>query len=273
MAHVAALAAAVVLGGWTQVGVGPHGGTVWSGRIDAHPCVVYLPPGFAPSRRYPVLYLLHGLPGSPSEYWDSLHLAARLDSLPRPYIAVTPQGPRNGEWTGAWEQFVVRAVVPYVDAHLPTIASRADRALEGLSAGGYGAVDIGLRHPRVFGTLGSWDGYFTPFPDVAEPGTHDPALLVRREAPLLRREGVRFYVSAGGNHGAILTSGSLAFAHELTRLRLAHELWRLPRADRGHFWTATVPSALRYAFPGEKTRGPAAAARPALVSGWSIVLG
>jgi hypothetical protein len=148
--------------------------------------------------------------------------------------------------------------VPFVDAHLATIATPAGRAIEGLSAGGFGAVDIGLRHPELFRTLGAWDGYFAPifrdgpFADasVASLRAHDPSLLVEREAPLLRREHVRFYVSAGGNHGAIRTSASLAFARELTRLRLSHELWLLPRSRRGHFWTATVPSALAYAFPG-----------------------
>jgi enterochelin esterase-like enzyme len=256
VSHVAALAAAAVLAGWTQVGAGPQGGTVWSGPIGGHAAVVYLPPGYSAARRYPVLYLLHGIPGSPSEYWHALRLADRLDGLHRRYIVVTPQGPQHGEWAGAWELYVVHVVVPYVDAHFSTVASRAGRAIEGLSAGGFGAVDIGLRHPELFGTLGSWDGYFTPFRDgalaratTAGLRAHDPAVLVAHEAPLLRRDHTRFYVSVGGNHGQILAVGSRSFARELTALRLTHELWQLPRADTGHFWTATVPSALRYAFP------------------------
>lgn len=272
MGHVAVLAAAAVLGGWTQVGTGPAGGSVWTGRIpntyvhwDTRRSVVYLPPGYSATKRYPVLYLLHGLAGSPGEYWGSLHLADRLDTLfaagARPYIVVTPVGgqvehPNQGEWAAAWEQYVVHDVVPFVDSHLSTIASPDGRALEGLCAGGFGAVDIGLRHPALFGTLGSWEGYFTPFRDgpfahatPRELRAHDPSLLVEREAPLLRRDHTRFYVSVGGNHGQILSRWSTAFAHELGRLRLAHELWRLPPSERGHFWTATVPSALRYAFP------------------------
>jgi S-formylglutathione hydrolase FrmB len=255
MAHVAVLAAAAVLGGWTQVGAGPDGGTVLRGPIAGVSSTIYLPPGYGRTTRYPVLYLLHGVPGSPSEYWGSLDLAARLDSLRQRYIVVTPGGPNRGEWAGAWESFVVHDVVPFVDAHLSTIASAAGRALEGLSAGGYGAVDIGLRHPQLFGTLGSWDGYFAPFRDQpfthaapSELRAHDPSLLVEREAPLLRREHVRFYVSVGGNHGGILAAWSKTFVRELTRLRLDHELWQLPKADTGHFWTATVPSALAYAF-------------------------
>jgi S-formylglutathione hydrolase FrmB len=269
--HVAALAAAAALGGWTQIAAGPAGGTVWSGRIpntyvhDTRRSVVYLPPGYSATRRYPVLYLLHGLEGSPSEYWDSLRLADRLDAMfaagTQPFVVVTPVGgqvvrPNAGEWAAGWEQFVVHDVVPWVDAHVSTIRSAGGRALEGLCAGGYGAVDIGLRHPGLFGTLGSWEGYFTPFRDgpfahatAAELRAHDPALLVRRDAPLLRRTGVRFYISAGGNHAQIRGRWSRDFARELGRLRLAHELWLAPRSQRRHFWSATVPSALRYAFP------------------------
>jgi S-formylglutathione hydrolase FrmB len=257
---IAALAAAAVLAGWTQVGTGPEGGTVWSGRLpgDVEASTIYLPPGYTASERYPVLYLLHGLPGSPAEYWNSLHLAERLGAPP--YIVVTPAGPTDGEWAGRWEDYVIDDVVPWVDRHLSTVRSARGRVLEGLSAGGYGAVDIGLRHPDVFGGLGSWDGYFTPFRDGPlahatriQLAAHDPMLLVRREATTLRHEGVQFYVSAGGNHGDIRTSGSLAFAAELGRLRLRHELWRLPAADAGHFWTATVPTALQFAVDAFRT--------------------
>jgi enterochelin esterase-like enzyme len=252
---IAALAAAAVLAGWTQVGTGPDGGTVWSGQLagDVQASTIYLPPGYSSAQRYPVLYLLHGLPGSPAEYWNALHLAQHLGAPP--FIVVTPAGPTNGEWVGRWEHYVVGDVVPWVDAHLSTIRSPRARVLEGLSAGGYGAIDIGLRHPGVFGALGSWDGYFTPFRDgplaaatPAELRAHDPVLLVRREAATLRRNGTRFYVSAGGNHGDIRTSGSTAFARELAQLRVSHELWLMPPADIGHFWSATVPTALQFAL-------------------------
>ncbi len=249
---------------------GPDGGTVWSGRIpnafarwDSRTSSIYLPPGYSNARRYPVLYLLHGLVGNPTEYWDSLHLAQHLDAMiasgSPPFIVVTPVGgqivdPNAGEWAGVWENYVVRDVVPWVDLHLSTIAAPQGRALEGLCAGGFGALDIGLRHPGLFSALGSWEGYFAPFRDgpfvhasAAELAAHTPALLVRREAPLLRRHDIRFYVSAGGNHGEIRRSWSVAFAQELARFRLAHELWLMPSSEKGHFWRATVPTALQFA--------------------------
>jgi enterochelin esterase-like enzyme len=268
------LAAALLPSGWTHVRTGPAGGTVWIGRIpnrvvawDRRASAVYLPPGFDRTRRYPVIYLLHGMRGAPSEFWDSLKIADVADSLiesdeSRPFVAVMPVAgpvvdPDGGEWAGVWEDYLVDDVVPWVNTHLPTLPGAQNRALEGLCAGGYGAVDIGLRHPGLFGTLGSWEGYFAPvFRDgpFVDAGTHDlaahdPTSLVRAEASQLRRAGVRFYVSAGGNHAQILGAWTVAFAHELGTLRLPYELWRLPASERGHFWSATLPSALAAAFP------------------------
>lgn len=268
---------------WSQVAAGPDGGSVWQGRLadgfalwDDRDSAVYLPPGYDPSLRYPVIYLLHGMRGSPSSFWDSLQLATVADDLiaAHPlerFIAVMPVAgpvvhPSSGEWAGVWENYVVDDVVPWVDEHLPTEASPADRALEGLCAGGFGAVDIGLRHPGIFGTLGSWEGYFAPVfrdgpfvhADRAELAAHDPTLLVRRTAPALERDGVRFYISAGGNHGKVRGAWSVSFAHELQGYRIPSELWLLPRVDKGHFWRATLPSALDYAAAG--FRAPASAA-------------
>ena len=260
---------------WIAVAHGEDGGTVWSGRIpdrfvpsDRRSSAVYLPPGFDAAKRYPVVYLLHGMRGAPSSFYAGLHFADVADRLIAagtvpPFIGVMPVAgptvnPDSGEWAGVWEDFVVRDVVPWIDDHLPTIASPAGRALAGLCAGGFGAVDIGLRHPGMFDTLESWEGYFAPVyrdgPFVhassADLAAHTPTLLLRADAAALRRDGVRFYVSVGGNHGNVLRVWSLDFARELAELQLPHELWQLPAAERGHFWSATLPSALVFAGAG-----------------------
>jgi enterochelin esterase-like enzyme len=259
--------------GWTHVRTGSGGGSVWVGRIpntharDTRLSAVYLPPRFDRRRRYPTIYLLHGLPGSPSSYYDALDLADVADrtvaSTRRPFIAVVPVGgpavnAAKGEWAGIWEQYLVQDVVTWADRTLPTIHDRRARAVAGLCAGGYGAINTGLRHPRLFGTLESWEGYFAPVfrdgpfarADAATLVANTPMLLVRSEAPLLHALGTRFYVSLGGNHGHILRRWSLEFDALLGRLRLPHRLWVLPASQYGHFWRATIPSALAYAAAG-----------------------
>ena len=274
----AASSSFALLPGFREVSKGPYGGTVWTGRIpnrevawDHRNSAIYLPPGFSPTTPYPVVYLLHGMIGSPSSFYDGLQLAQVADrqigfNVAAPFIAVMPVAGcvdcnRNkDEWTGRWEDYVVRDVVPWIDRHLPTIRSEHARAIGGISAGGYGAVDIGLRHPGVFGTLESWGGYFHPFRDgsltnatPAELRTHDPTLLVRREAAFLRANRVRFFLSTGFNHGGVFRAWTLEFAHELSQLRVRHELWQLPLTEYGHFWTAQLPDALAYAAPPNGT--------------------
>ena len=81
MATIAAHVTAVVLPGVGPDTTGPHGGVVLSGTFPggARPGYVYLPPGYDPSRRYPVVYLLHGMPGSPTEYLAGTELADYAD--------------------------------------------------------------------------------------------------------------------------------------------------------------------------------------------------
>jgi enterochelin esterase-like enzyme len=134
--------------------------------------LVYLPPDYADgSRRYPVVYFLHGLPAGPT---SCLALAWAHEALVRAggtAILVVPQATRraNGDpeyqnWgTGRdWQTALSGELPAFVDVHYRTIASRAGRALVGVSAGGYGAAIMGLHAPAKFSVIESWSGYFRP---------------------------------------------------------------------------------------------------------------
>lgn len=266
VAKVAVAAALTLLPGFHVSSAGAGGGVLLSGAIPfgaayVNPGYVYLPPGFTRTRRYPVLYLLHGMPGSPDEYTDSLHLASWSDDgiasgTLRPYIAVVPSASqkRSAEWAGPWENYLVRHVVPWVDAHLPTVRSARGRVLAGLSAGGFGAIDIGLRHPSLFGRIASWSGYFHPLHDGAFRGApsavlraNDPWLLYRPEAPRLRRLGTSFFLSTGPPHSHWeKPAETLAFGRALGRVRLPVRLMRFASL-RGH-WGFEFHAGLRWAF-------------------------
>jgi len=264
------------LAGFRLLDHGSAGGTVWSGRIpnpfvpaDTRVTDVYLPPNYSPTTRYPVLYLLHGFWGAPSSFVISLRLADVADSLiragtARPFIVVMPPGGLpNGskqqraksEWAGAWEDFVVRAVVPWADAHLPTRRTTGARAIAGVSAGAYGAVDIALRHVGVFAVAESWEGYFHPFRDGpfaaasrATLAAHDPALLAREEAPAIRSHKLRFFLSTGGSHGSVKRRWTFEFDRELRELGIANRIWAQPPGVAG-FGRNQLPAALMYAEP------------------------
>lgn len=265
MASLAAFVAALALPGFTPFGTGPHGGSVWAGFFPGSERAgyVYLPPSYDPTHRYPVVYLLHGMPGSPTEYLSGTDLTDYADDgiasgLLRPFIAVLPAaGPDpkyNGEWAGPWEKELVADVLPFVDTHLSTLASPAGRTLAGLSAGGFGAFDIGLRNSGLFGAIASWSGYFHPLHDgpfkhatKATLSANDPTLLAVAERRTLVHEHVRFFLSTGPYHSHwFRPAQTTAFARELRRLGLPVQTF-VDAQVKGE-WQAQVDAGLEWAF-------------------------
>jgi enterochelin esterase-like enzyme len=249
----------------------PAGGTIWQGviRNSAYPrssrlSLVYFPPTFSAQSRYPTLYVLHGFRGSPYSIANGLRFATFADDAivagqVRPFLAVMPTAGLtarfSGEWTGVWERYVVEDVVPWSDRNLPALRLRAARAIAGLSAGGYGAADIGLRHPALFGTIESWSGYFFAPHDgslrhatARQLAANDPTLLAEAEAAHLRRLRTRFFLSCGFRDPANLTR-SIHFARLLAALDVRQRTFFAPGGHNGRFWEAQLPAALHYAFP------------------------
>jgi len=261
-------AAAISLPGLHPFKEQPANGTILQGVIPyaqaarpLNPSLVYLPPGFSTARTYPVIYLLHGMPGSPLEYAHDLGLLDWADGQIaagklKPFVAVVPSAAQRaaGEWKGVWETYLVDGVVPWVDANLPTIASPDGRVLAGLSAGGFGAYDIGLHHPDLFGRIASWGGYFHPLDDgpfrharMSFVRANDPWLLLRSEAALLRRDGTRFFLSTGPPHSRWeKPSETMAFGRALRLRGLPATVMRF-RALRRH-WQHESEAGLRWAF-------------------------
>ena len=263
-----ALVAAFLLPGFTTVASEPDGGQVLGGTFPGtpRPGLVYLPPGFDATRRYPVLYLLHGLPGSPSEYVDGTSFASFADAgisagRIEPFIAVMPAAGQTaaygGEWAGGpWEKELVDDVVPWIDANLPTMLTPAGRVIAGLSAGGFGAIDIALHHPQLFGAAASWSGYFSPLHDgpfahasARTLAENDPVTLVRADAAALRRRGMRFFVSTGPFHSHLISPGSTtAFARELRSLGVPVVSRVFP--NKVGEWSDQVEAGIEWAFAG-----------------------
>ncbi len=129
--------------------------------------IVFLPPSYPSetSRRYPVVYALHGYSIGAEQWSGEIHVPQTIEGAfaqgAKEMIVVLPDSKtaHNGSMysssatTGDFEQYVARDVVAYVDAHYRTIPERASRGLVGHSMGGYGATRIGMKHPDVFGSL------------------------------------------------------------------------------------------------------------------------
>ena len=263
--------------GFSLLRAGPDGGADWQGvipdtvaqRATGGASIVYLPPGYSAAQRYPVIYVLHGLPGSPYSVVDGMRFAGIADRLIaagalRPFVAVIPAGPGpryDGEWGGVWERYVIDDVLPWSQSYLSVDERAAGRTLAGYSAGGFGAADIGLRHDGAFGTLESWSGYFEPPHDgpfrrasAATLIANDPTSIVRRDAGALRRAPVRIFLSVGSTQDRWTEARTLAFADELRTLRLTFRLWLAPGGHDGRFWRRQLPAALEFAVPATAGR-------------------
>lgn len=129
--------------------------------------LVFLPPSYATAktRRYPVLYALHGYSIGAEQWSQEIHVPQTIEGAfaqgANEMIVVLPDSKtvHNGSMysssvtTGDFETFVARDVVAYIDAHYRTLATRASRGLAGHSMGGYGATRIGMKHADVFGSV------------------------------------------------------------------------------------------------------------------------
>jgi enterochelin esterase-like enzyme len=146
-------------------------GTALEGNLEGdavdRDVLVFLPPSYAreKSRRYPVVYALHGYSIGADQWSKEIHVPQTIEGAfaqgAKEVIVVLPDSKtiHNGSMysssvtTGDFENFIARDVVAYVDAHYRTIPKRESRGLVGHSMGGYGATRIGMKHADVFGSL------------------------------------------------------------------------------------------------------------------------
>jgi enterochelin esterase-like enzyme len=145
------------------------------------PYRVYLPRSYdtpeGAGRRYPVVYLLHGMGGRWDEWSgygveevaNQLFAGGELPEL----ILIAPQGglgywmDQDGPGATPWAQYVALDLVRHVDATYRTLPRREARAVGGLSMGAHGAIALALAYPQVFGVAGA----------------HSPSIRARASAP------------------------------------------------------------------------------------------
>lgn len=176
---------------------------------------VYTPPGYSSDRKYPVLYLLHGIGGDETEWQRFATPDVMLDNLIAdgkavPMILVMPNGraQKNDRAEGDifaaapafanFERDLLDDVIPAIHARYSVHTNRENRALAGLSMGGGQSLNFGLAHLDTF----AWIGGFSSAPNTRAPAelTPDPA-AAKAQLRLLflscgNRDGL-FHISQG----------------------------------------------------------------------------
>ena len=198
--------------------------------------LVYTPSGYSTDRKYPVLYLLHGIGGDETEWQRFCTPNVILDNLiadgkAEPMIIVMPNGraqqndrAEGNVYGGAaafanFEHDLLNDVIPAIEARYSVVTDRQHRALAGLSMGGGQSLNFGLGHLDTF----AWVGGFSSAPNTKAPAelVPDPA-AAKAKLKLL-------YLSCGNKDGLIGISQCL---HNYLKERGVPHIWHVD--SHGH---------------------------------------
>jgi enterochelin esterase-like enzyme len=180
---------------------------------------VYTPPGYSPDKKYPVLYLLHGIGGDETEWQRFAKPNVLLDNLiadgkAEPMIVVMPNGraqkndrPEGNVFASApafatFERDLLDDVIPAIEARYSVRKDREHRALAGLSMGGGQSLNFGLGHLDTF----AWVGGFS-----SAPNTEPPAQLV--PDPAAAKSKLKLLWLSCGNKDNLLRISQGVHAH------------------------------------------------------------
>jgi S-formylglutathione hydrolase FrmB len=233
---------------------------------------VYLPASYAAAdsgRHYPVVYLLHGWPGSEANLPGGGHAADTADSLIATrtipdIIMVFPYGGGEGIagrsfWINSrsgkkrLEDYVTQDLVQWVDARYRTIRSASGRGIIGISDGGTAAFNLTFKHPELFSACG---GHSADYVLQHEFGTggflgHGPEAdrLLEDNSPAHYAAGMverlrtkRIYFDCGRRDGSM--AHSRAFDSLLTRLDVPHEFHEFEGSHTWGYWRTHLKQSL-----------------------------
>jgi enterochelin esterase-like enzyme len=150
--------------------------------------VVYTPPNYDPDKKYPVLYLMHGIGGNET-HWTTLCAANKVldnliaDNKAVPMIIVMPNGRATAEPPSAnfmsdfnyyadFEPDLLQDLMPYIESHYSVAADRDHRAITGLSMGGGQGLNFGINNIDKF----AWVGGFSSAPNLQQPNVLIPKI-------------------------------------------------------------------------------------------------
>jgi len=177
--------------------------------------LVYTPPGYSKSKKYPVLYLLHGIGGDEKEWYNQGKPQVILDNLYalkkiEPMIVVLPNGRamKDDRAVGNiydatkvqafanFEKDLINDLIPFIEKKFPAMTDRDHRAIAGLSMGGGQSLNFGLGNLDKF----AWVGGFSSAPNTKKPQELVPNPETAKKSLKL------LWISCGDKDGLITNS-------------------------------------------------------------------
>lgn len=226
----------------------------------------------ARAKRYPVVYLLHGLTGHYTNWLEHTRLADYAASYE--LIIVMPEG--NNSWytdsasvpTDKYESYIVQELIPDVEKRFRARGEREARAIGGLSMGGYGALKFGVKYPQAFVFVASLSGALDAAswtkaelggfefiwqtllpvygPENSETRAANDISKLYRELPAERIAALPFVYLDCGTQDPLLAINR-SFVDILLLRKIPHEYRQLPGGHAWPYWEAQVQEVLRIA--------------------------
>ncbi|NLH15062.1 MAG: hypothetical protein GX455_00650, partial [Phycisphaerae bacterium] len=253
--------------------------------------LVYTPPGYSKDRKYPVLFLLHGIGGNDREWQRSCSADNVLDNMLadgkiQPMIVVFPNGNASvgvggegqaagagggvrggpgggfGSWGTPFENDLIKDIIPYIESHYSVYKDREHRALAGLSMGGGQSLNIGLANLDTFAYVGGFS---------SAPNTKAPTELVPDPAAAKAKLKL-LWLSCGNKDGLIRISQGV---HKYLKEKDVPHVWHVDsNAHDGTHWANNLYLFGQRIFSkGEPTvAAPAAPTAPAVPAAAKLVI-
>jgi S-formylglutathione hydrolase FrmB len=249
-------------------------------KILARPvpyCIV-LPASFDAdkARTFPVLYFLHGLGDNEQFFvhsgaWNLAEDMREKGEL-KDFLIATPEA-RSTFYINArdgkerYEDFLLQEFFPYIEKHYRVATGRANRAISGISMGGYGALYLAFRHPQLFSSVSAHSpalieklpnflagaqpssprsrvlgGAFGTPPDPVFWQAHNP-IVMARTANLAR---LNIYFDCGDKDDFGFEAGAIALDKTLTSRQIPHEFHIYPGRHDPSYFAEHLPASLAF---------------------------
>jgi S-formylglutathione hydrolase FrmB len=244
------------------------------------PYCIVLPAAFDTdkSRHFPVLYALHGL-GDNEQYlvhsglWNLVEDMRERGEL-KDFLIASPDGDRgfyinSKDGKIRYEDFLVLEFFPFIEKRYRAAPGRANRAITGVSMGGYGALHLAFHHPELFSSVSAQSAAlveklpnvlgnvpssersralsaFGNPPDAAFWEKNSPIILARTA----NLAGLKIYFDCGDQDDYGFETGATALDKVLTSRHIVHEFHIYPGRHDAVYFAAHIPASFEFASRG-----------------------
>jgi S-formylglutathione hydrolase FrmB len=242
------------------------------------PYCVLLPPSFdaEKTRRFPILYFLHGLGDNEQTFlhtggWNLVEDLREKGRL-KDFLIATPAGEttfyinsRDGKVR--YEDFLLQEFFPFIERHYRVRSGRANRAISGISMGGYGALHLAFAHPQLFSSVSAHSAALIEKLPIflsgngGAPATGrsrilggvfglppDPAFWERNSPLTLARtaslSGLKIYFDCGSEDDFGFDAGTIALDKVLASRKIPHEFHLYPGRHDWSYFAAHLEASL-----------------------------